>query len=86
MSARVVPPRRLWGLAAGFVVWCSALVILYGLQGVGCAFGWSTLRVLLILVLLVYLGVFGWLWRYYRAASPDPALDPTAHFIHTVSV
>ena len=35
MSARPVPPRRLWWLVAGFGVWCSALVVLYALHAMG---------------------------------------------------
>ena len=52
MSAGPVPPRRLWWLAAGFGVWCSALVFLYALHAFGCVFAWSvgSLRLSLVVV------------------------------------
>ena len=88
MSARTVPTNRLWWLGAGFGVWCSALVVLYALHAIGCAFAWSAgpLRLGLGLVLLGHLGVIGWMWRDHWAASPDPGLGPTDAFLHTVIV
>ena len=41
MNAPPLPAQQLWGLAAGFGVWCSALAALYALHGIGCAFAWS---------------------------------------------
>ena len=38
MTRRAVPSCRLWWLAAGFGIWCSALVVLYALHAIGCAF------------------------------------------------
>ena len=77
-----VPPRRLWWLAAGFFVWCSALVVLYGLHAVGCVFGWPSglLRASLVLVLFAHLAVLGWMWR--RFCGPPPA--PEHAFLYTV--
>jgi hypothetical protein len=88
MSARPVPPRRLWWLLAGFGVWCSALVPLYAVHAVGCAFAWppGTLRVALAFVLLVHLIALGWMWRDHWAISPDSSLDPTDTFLHAVIV
>jgi hypothetical protein len=59
-------PWRLWWLVAGFAVWGSALGALYGLHGLGCAFAWpaGVLRLMMALVLLVHLGVLGWVVRH----------------------
>jgi membrane protein YdbS with pleckstrin-like domain len=88
VSARPVPPRRLWWLLAGFGVWCSALVFLYAVHAIGCAFAWpaGALRLALALVLLVHLIVISWMWHDHRAASADPSLDSTGTFLHTVIV
>ena len=73
VSERPVPSRQLWWLAAGFTVWCSALVVLYAIQGIGCAFAWptGTLRLWLAVALLVHLIVLGWMWRDIARAGPD---------------
>jgi hypothetical protein len=86
MSARALPPGRLWLLLAGYGAWCSALVSIYALHALGCAFAWPTgaLRLGLGVALLVHLAVIGWLWRDYASASPDPALGPTGSFVHWV--
>jgi hypothetical protein len=88
MSARAVPPSRLWWLVAGFGVWFSALVILYALHDIGCTFAWSdgTLRLALVLVLLVHLIVIGWMWRALARADSDPAFGAAGAFVHTVIV
>lgn len=86
MSASSVPPRRLWLLAAGYGAWCSALVFIYALHALGCAFAWPTgvLRLGLSVALLAHLAVIGWLWRDYASTSPDPALGSTGSFLHWV--
>jgi len=86
MSARPVHADRLWLLALGFGVWCSALVIVYAVHSIGCTFAWSTgaLRMGLALTIVVHLGVIGWLWRNYARVGPDPALDPTGAFLQWV--
>jgi hypothetical protein len=86
MSARPVPPRQLWLLALGFGVWCSAIVVIYALHAVGCAFAWwaGPLRLGLSLALLAHLAVIGWLWRDYAKTSPDPAFGSTGSFLHWV--
>ena len=88
MSARPVPPRRLWWLLAGFGVWCSALVFLYAVHAIGCAFAWpaGALRLVLAMVLLAHLIMIGWMWRDRLAGSPDAGLGPTGTFLHTVIV
>jgi hypothetical protein len=81
---RPVPPRRLWWLAAGFTVWCSALVALYAIHSIGCAFGWSTgsLRLWLAATLLAHLIVLGWMWRDIARAGPNTGFGPTGAFLH----
>jgi hypothetical protein len=81
---RPVPPRHLWWLAAGFAVWCSALVALYALHAIGCAFAWSAgwLRLGLAVVLLAHLILMGWMWRDIAAGGPDPVFGPTGTFLH----
>lgn len=84
MTERPVPPRQLWWLAAGFTVWCSALVALYAIHGIGCAFGWSagSLRLWLAVALLVHLIVLGWMWRDFARTGPETGFGPTAVFLH----
>lgn len=88
ISGRTVPPRRLWWLAAGFLVWCSALILLYALHAIGCAFAWSTgaLRVGLAVVLLVHLIVIGWMWRKLTATGPEPDLGESGTFLRDVVI
>lgn len=88
MTTPAVPPRYLWWLAAGFGVWCSALVVLYALHAIGCAFAWpaALLRLGLAVALVTHLIVIGRMWRDLAAASPDPALGPTGAFLHTAVV
>ena len=82
----VLPPSRLWWLAAGFGVWCSALVVLYALHAIGCAFAWpaGTLRLSLVVVFVAHLVVIGWMWR--NAARAAPALGATGSFLHVAIV
>jgi hypothetical protein len=86
VSTRTVPPRQLWWLAAGFVVWCSALVALYAVHAIGCAFAWSAgpLRLGLALVFLAHLAVIGWMWRSFSGADPSLGFGPTGAFLQTV--
>ena len=88
MSARAVPPRRLWWLLAGFGVWCSALVSLYALHAIGCAFAWpaAPLRLVLALVLLAHLGAICWMWRDQTAGSAEPGSGPTGAFLRTLVI
>ena len=84
VNGRAVPPRRLWWLAAGFGVWCSALVFLYALQAIGCVFAWptGTLRLTLVLVFVAHVIVVGWMWRNAASAAPDLGFGPTGTFMH----
>jgi hypothetical protein len=88
MNGRPVPPRRLWWLAAGFAVWCSALIVLYALHAIGCAFGWAAgpLRLTLTVVLVVHLVVIGWMWRNLAAPGSNPDSGQTGTFLRTVVI
>ncbi len=83
-----VAPRRLWWLGAAFVVWCSALVVLYALHAIGCAFGWSAvaLRWGLVLVFLLHLAVISWMWLRFARRRPQGPPDGTAAFVHDAIV
>lgn len=87
-GAKVVPPRRLWWLAVGFGIWCSALVVLYALHAIGCAFAWpaGSLRTSLFVVFVVHLIGVGWTWRRFAAAGPDPDVGATGSFLHAAIV
>ena len=86
MSVRPVPAQRLWLLVLGFGVWCSALVTVYALHSVGCAFAWSagTIRLGVGLAILAHLVLIGWLWRNYAMPPADPAFGPTGSFLQWV--
>jgi hypothetical protein len=89
MNGRPLSPRRLWWLAVGFTIWCLALVILYALHAIGCAFGWPSgpLRVSLMIVLVLHLVAIGWLWRYRAAAvNRDPGPERISTFLHIVVI
>lgn len=85
-SGRSVAPRRLWWLAAGFTVWCSALAVLYALHAIGCVFGWpaGALRWTLVIVLLAHLVVVGWMWRNASAATRGATEGDTGTFLRAV--
>ena len=88
MNAPTVPPRKLGLLVAGFGIWCSALVVLYALHAIGCAFAWPTgaLRSGLVVVLLIHLALLAWLWRDQATRPSNPAPDTTASFFRWVIV
>jgi hypothetical protein len=88
VSTRPIPPGQLCWLAAGFAVWCSALVVLYAVHAIGCAFAWSAgpLRLALALVLLAHLAVIGWMWRSLNGASPGLDFGQTGVFLRTMFV
>lgn len=83
MSERPVPASQFWWLAAGFTIWCSALVMLYAIHGVGCAFAWSSgsLRLWLVVALLAHLGVLGWMWWNVGRFGSQSGSDPTQAFL-----
>ena len=87
MNGQPLPPRRLWWVAAGFALWCSALVMLYALHAIGCTFGWggTVLRVVLALVFVAHVVVIAWLWRDFATRKPDPAHGRSGAFLHDVA-
>jgi hypothetical protein len=84
MSERPVPPSHFVWLAAGFTVWCSALVTLYAIHGIGCAFAWSagSLRLWLVVSLLAHLVVLGWMWYGISRVAPYSSFGPTGVFLY----
>jgi hypothetical protein len=61
-----VPARFLW-LAAGFTVWAVAFVVIYTIQALGCAYGWSFAfhRGLLVAAFAAHVALI--LWMILRA-------------------
>jgi hypothetical protein len=84
VSERSLPPRHLWWLAAGFTVWCSALVTLYAIHSIGCAFAWSagSLRLSLAVAFLAHLVVLGLMWYGISRVAPDSGFGPTGVFLY----
>jgi hypothetical protein len=72
--------RALLLLLAGFTVWSAAFVILYGLQALGCAFGWGEWhRPIFIVSYVLSLLPLAWLaWPRPRAGSPTTPLTVSA--------
>jgi hypothetical protein len=84
VSERPVPARHLWWLAAGFTVWCSALVTLYSIHGIGCAFAWpaGSLRLWLAVALLAHLVALGLMWYGISRVAPDFGFGSAGVFLH----
>lgn len=72
--------RALILLVAGFTIWSGAFVLLYGLQALGCAYGWPYHRLVLIAAYAVSLTPLGWLaLRHpYRTGEPATGLSVAA--------
>ena len=80
-------PRDVLFLVAGFVLWSSAFVALYGGQALGCRLGWENVdlgpitlnRTVLLAVWAVHLCVIGLLTvvlaRRYASASASPFIE-----------
>jgi hypothetical protein len=83
MSTAAVPPRRIWLLALGFGLWCTALVAIYALHAIGCVFAWPTevLRWTLALVLVAHLAAIAWPWYSFAKTPADPAQGETGSFL-----
>jgi hypothetical protein len=66
-------------ITAGLLIWAAAFVVVYGLQGLGCALGWhrvrlgsaDALRVTLVVAWLLFLGVA--LLRAWRGVGTQRA-------------
>lgn len=65
--------RALLSLVAGFTVWSAAFVLLYALQALGCAYGWSQHRLVLCLAFGVALLPIVWLAFWRSPADDEPA-------------
>jgi hypothetical protein len=76
-----VPLRVLW-LAAGFAVWASAFIVLYGLQAIGCAYAWPALvfRLVLGVVLAAHLAALALMIRHTRRRPRERFLDTVTHW------
>lgn len=94
-------PQGLIGLVAGFLVWSSAFLVLYGVHALGCAWGWearalgptSALRLALVVVWALHVVVLAWLALAPRRAlpaarrvpEPTPALLARATLVLTLA-
>ncbi|KQN71542.1 hypothetical protein [Devosia sp. Leaf64] len=72
--------RALLLLIAGFTVWSLAFVVLYGLQALGCAYGWPNHRWLLIGAYVASLIPLAWLamGKPVREGEPTTTLSIAA--------
>jgi len=83
-----VPPRTLLLLAVGFTLWSSALVSLYSVHAIGCAFAWppAVLRAILLSLATLHLVALAWMslwcWRRWRSRQEDaPRSLPFLEFV-----
>lgn len=85
---RTASPYLLVWLVAGFAVWASALIALYAVHAIGCAFAWpaALLRVGLGAALLVHIAVLAAIC-HQLANRPVGATDGgTRDFLVTISL
>lgn len=60
---------KLWPILIGFGIWAAAFVMLYAVQGLGCALGWpeSNHRAVLLAIWIASVSALGmlllWQWR-----------------------
>lgn len=94
MTRLAAHPARLLTLAAGFLIWHLALILLYALFSIGCEAGWEQLRAgplsvqraLLLAVWLLHLAVLaGFLWLIWRLRRGDGDRGPAYRFVGTVA-
>ncbi|MDQ0511755.1 hypothetical protein [Ancylobacter amanitiformis] len=87
-GARRAPARQILWLAPGFCLWFSALVVVYVLHSVGCAFGWSagTLRLSLAAALIIHIAAIAGLWRVQALRGPNPSFGRTGVFLHWIII
>lgn len=80
--------RQVLWLTLGFGVWVSALVVVYVLHSIGCAFGWpaTTIRLALAGALVVHIALIGLLWRAQAMRRPDASSGRKSAFLHWVTV
>ena len=84
----VFSPWRLTGIGTPMAVWALHLLVVYSLQGLACAEGWSRTRIAgleplgwgLLALTLAALGGLAWLgvraWHAWRIARLDPDMPP----------
>lgn len=75
-----VNQRALLWLIAGFTVWSIGFGVLYGLQALGCAYGWSNHRMWLIIAYGATLLPLAWLamQRPNKAGEGETSLSKSA--------
>jgi hypothetical protein len=87
-TATTVAPRRMMLLVAGFIIWSAAFVALYGVNAIGCAFGWPELlqRGILIGLFAIHAAILAWLsvWTWRRFKSTSAHADKPAQLIEYV--
>jgi hypothetical protein len=85
---RTASPHLLVWLGAGFAVWASALVALYAVQAIGCAFVWpaALLRVGLGAALLVHIAVLAAIWHQLANRPILATNGGTRDFLVTISL
>jgi hypothetical protein len=85
---RTARPHVIVWLGAGFVVWSIALVALYALHAVGCAFAWPAvpLRVGLATVILVHLAALALIWHRLAVHPAGVMEDDTLGFLVALSL
>lgn len=88
VETRPVPPGYLLWLTAGFIVWGSAIIVIYAIHAIGCAFAWSAvpLRLGLLMVFLAHLAVIAWMWRHLGGTDAGLDSDRTAAFLRMAAV
>jgi len=65
-------PSLLLTLAAGFTAWAAGFVVIYGMQGLGCSYGWDMIAlgpISLLRAILIALTVAGTLITYLLARA-----------------
>jgi len=85
---RTASPYLLVWLGAGFAVWASALIAVYAVYSIGCAFAWpaALVRVGLGAALIVHIAVLAAIW-HQLAYRPIRAMDGgTRDFLVTISL
>ena len=78
-----IPFRQILWLALGFGLWFSALIVIYVLHSVGCAFGWpqGTIRLSVVLALVVHIALIGLLWRVQATRAPFGRKSAFLHWV-----
>lgn len=63
MTGERASPSLVMLLVIGFIVWSVAFVALYGINAIGCAFGWDPAlqRLVLVGLLLAHAVAIGWI-------------------------